>query len=86
MRNDHHFQLEPLSDDLMLSDLRDDVFMGYNQEDTNLKASMRFKIESEDISDSEIDQVVPTSQCVEADNDDENSLLDVDDVVVLYVN
>jgi hypothetical protein len=75
----------------MLSDLRDDVFMGYNQEDIKPKAPTRFKIESEDISDSEIDQVVPTSQCVEAnkraeDTDEENSLLDVDDVVVLYVN
>jgi hypothetical protein len=71
----------------MLSDLRDDVFMGYNQEDIKPKAPTRFKIESEDISDSEIDQVVPTVEANhEHDDADENSLLDVDDVVVLYVN
>lgn len=68
--------------------------MGYNQEeeeDIKPKALTRFKIESDDISDSEIDQVVPTIQCdekmEEADDDEENSLLDVlDDVVVLYMN
>lgn len=68
--------------------------MGYNldEEDIKPKALTRFKIESDDISDSEIDQVVPTIQCdekkmEEADDDDENSLPDVaDDVVVLYMN
>lgn len=68
--------------------------MGYNleeEEDIKPKALTRFKIESDDISDSEIDQVVPTIKCdekmEEADDDDENSLLDVaDDLVVLYMN
>jgi len=75
------------------SDVRDDVFMGYNvmniikpiQSAAAAAAAQRqYKVEVDDISDDEIDQVVPT-QSVNGDDaaDDNNSL---DDVIVLYVN
>jgi hypothetical protein len=62
-----------------LSDVRDDVFMGYAEEDIKPRVA-RFKVESEDNSD-EIDQVVPT-RCDNVIAEDDESL----DVVVLYVD
>jgi hypothetical protein len=62
-----------------LSDVRDDVFMGYAEEDIKPRVA-RYKVESEDISD-EIDQVVPTRSDNVVANDDESL-----DVVVLYVD
>lgn len=54
--------------------------MGYNEED--IKSSVtRYKVEADDVSDDEIDQVVPTQSDNVVVNDD-NSL----DVIVLYVN
>lgn len=53
--------------------------MGYNEEE-DIKPVMRYKVEA-DISDDEIDQVVPTQSDV-VTNDDDNTL----DVIVLYVN
>lgn len=65
--------------DLQLSDVKDDVFMGYN-DDQDYKAAnaMHFKVEIDD--EMEIDQVVPTRRGHE-DVRCEDSTLDV-----LYVN
>lgn len=52
--------------------------MGYNEEEDIKPDIARFKA---DISDDEIDQVVPTQSDV-VTNDDDNTL----DVIVLYVN
>jgi hypothetical protein len=62
-----------------LSDVRDDVFMGYAEEDIKPRVA-RFKVESEGNSD-DIDQVVPT-RCDNVVAEDDESL----DVVVLYVD
>lgn len=59
-----------------LSDVKDDVFMGYNDEDIKPNVS-----HYDDISDDEIDQVVPTQSDNAVINDDDNAL----DVIVLYV-
>lgn len=68
--------------DLNLSDVKDDVFMGYN-EDLDIKSSnaMHFKVEIDNDDEMEgIDQVVPTR--LESDEIRcEDSTLDV-----LYVN
>lgn len=65
-----------------LSDVRDDVFMGYNEDDIK-PTIIRYKVEADDISDVEIDQVVPSqNDNVDAHNDNANTL----DVIVLYVN
>jgi hypothetical protein len=77
LRYDDQMSIASISD---LSDVRDDVFMGYNEEDIKPDIT-RYKVEANDISDDEIDQVVPT-QRDNVVNDDENTL----DVIVLYVN
>lgn len=65
-----------------LSDVKDDVFMGYNEEDIKPNVT-RYKVEADDISEDEIDQVVPTqSDNANAVNNDDNTI----DVIVLYVN
>lgn len=61
--------------------MRDDVFMGYNEEEDIKPDTRYYKVEA-DISDDEIDQVVPTQSDNVVTNDDENTL----DVIVLYVN
>lgn len=63
-----------------LSDVRDDVFMGYNEDDIKPDVT-RYKIEADDISEDEIDQVVPTQSDNVVVNDDSTL-----DVIVLYVN
>lgn len=79
MRYDDLASIASLSE---LSDVRDDVFMGYNEEE-DIKPDVRaYKIEADNISDDEIDQVVPTQSDNVVVNDDDNSL----DVIVLYVN
>jgi hypothetical protein len=77
LRYDDQPSIASLSD---LSDVRDDVFMGYNEEEDIKPDIVRYKVEA-DISDDEIDQVVPTQSDV-VSNDDDNTL----DVIVLYVN
>lgn len=62
-----------------LSDVKDDVFMGYNEED--LKPNVTGYKVKDIISDDEIDQVVPTRSENLVINDDETL-----DVIVLYVN
>lgn len=65
-----------------LSDVKDDVFMGYNEEDIKPNLT-RYKVEADDISEDGIDQVVPTrGDNANVVNDDDNTL----DVIVLYVN
>ena len=65
-----------------LSDVKDDVFMGYNEEDIKPNVT-RYKVEADDISEDGIDQVVPTqSDNANVVKDDDNIL----DVIVLYVN
>jgi hypothetical protein len=60
--------------------VKDDVFMGYN-EDLEMKIDpMQFKVEMDD---EKIDQVVPTRLSEYDDISCENSSLDV---IVLYVN
>lgn len=62
------------------SDVKDDVFMGYNISGIKMKLIQHYKVEVDDISDDEIDQVVPSqSECITANGDD-------DSVDVLYVN
>lgn len=78
MRYDDQISIASMSE---LSDVKDDVFMGYNEEDIKPRFE-EFKVEAADISDEEIDQVVPTQSDSIVVNDDENSL----DVIVLYVN
>lgn len=63
-----------------LSDVRDDVFMGYNDDDIKPDIT-RYKMEADDISDDGIDQVVPTQSENVVVNDDSTL-----DVIVLYVN
>jgi hypothetical protein len=75
LRYDDQPSIASLSD---LSDVRDDVFMGYNEEE-DIKPIVRYKVEA-DISDDEIDQVVPTQSDNVVTNDDDNTL------DVLYVN
>lgn len=65
--------------DLELSDVKDDVFMGYN-DDQDFRA-MHFKVEIDD--DEEIDQVVPTTRLDDDIRCEDSTSLDV---VVLYVN
>lgn len=56
--------------------------MGYNEEDIKPNVT-RYKVEADDISEDEIDQVVPTqSDNANAVNNDDNTI----DVIVLYVN
>lgn len=65
-----------------LSDVKDDVFMGYNEEDIKPNVT-RYKVETDDISEDGIDQVVPTrNDNANVMNEDDNTL----DVIVLYVN
>jgi hypothetical protein len=78
LRYDDQASIASLSD---LSDVRDDVFMGYNEEEDIKPDITRYKVEA-DISDDEIDQVVPTQSDNVVTNDDDNTL----DVIVLYVN
>ncbi len=67
------------ADDLKLSDVKDDVFMGYNDDqDFKMLSAMHFKVEMDD----EIDQVVPINQDYEGIKCEDSTL----DVVVLYVN
>lgn len=56
--------------------------MGYNEEEDIKPDIKAYKIEADNISDDEIDQVVPTQSDNVVVNDDDNSL----DVIVLYVN
>lgn len=78
MRYDDLISIASVSD---LSDVKDDVFMGYNEED--IKPCLgQYKVEAVNISDEEIDQVVPTQSDNFVVNDNDNSL----DVIVLYVN
>lgn len=83
MRYDDHIMDDQISIASVsdLSDVKDDVFMGYNQEDIKFRLD-HYKVEAVDISDEEIDQVVPTRSDNVVVNDDDNSL----DVIVLYVN
>jgi hypothetical protein len=76
LRYDDQPSIASLSD---LSDVRDDVFMGYNEEEDIKPDIVRYKVEA-DISDDEIDQVVPTQSDNVVTNDDDNTL------DVLYVN
>lgn len=63
------------------SDVRDDVFMGYNEED--IKPNLvRYKVEPDEIGDDDIDQVVPTRCETVVVNQDDETL----DVIVLYVD
>lgn len=78
MRYDDQLSIASVSD---LSDVKDDVFMGYNEEDIKPDMS-HYKVEADDISEDEIDQVVPTQSDNVVVNDDDNSL----EVNVLYVN
>lgn len=79
MRYDDQMSIASISD---LSDVKDDVFMGYNEEDIKPNVT-RYKVEADDISEDEIDQVVPTqSDNANAVNNDDNTI----DVIVLYVN
>lgn len=55
--------------------------MGYNDEDIKPNVS-HYEVKADDISDDEIDQVVPTQSDNVVINDDDNAL----DVIVLYVN
>jgi len=68
-----------------LSDVKDDVFMGYNEDQDAIKnRPMQFKVE---IDDEEIDQVVPTIPTSCPHDDYEISCEDSSlDVIVLYVN
>lgn len=68
-----------------LSDVKDDVFMGYNEDQDAIKIHpMQLKVE---IDDEEIDQVVPTIIPTSCPNDYEISCEDSSlDVIVLYVN
>lgn len=63
--------------DLELSDVKDDVFMGYN-DDQDFKA-MHFKVEIND--DEDVDQVVPTKHSL----DDDIRCEDSTSLDVLYV-
>lgn len=56
--------------------------MGYSEEDIKPSVIDGYKVEADDISEDEIDQVVPTQSDTVVVNDDDNSL----DVIVLYVN
>lgn len=57
--------------------------MGYNEEEDIKPDITRYKVEADNISDDEIDQVVPTqSDNMVVIDDDDNAL----DVIVLYVN
>lgn len=76
LRYDDQMSIASVSD---LSDVRDDVFMGYNEEDIKPDIA-RYKVEADDISEDEIDQVVPTRSVNVAINEDDNTL------DVLYVN
>jgi hypothetical protein len=70
---------------LELFDVKDDVFMGYNEELERKSDPMHFKMEiNEEEEEKEIDQVVPTQQQVHdyEINCEDGSL----DVIVLYVN
>jgi hypothetical protein len=78
LRYDDQNSIASMSD---LSDVRDDVFMGYNDEDIKMDIT-HYKVEAVDISDDDIDQVVPTRSDVAASNNNDESL----DVIVLYVN
>jgi hypothetical protein len=69
-----------IASDSDLSDVRDDVFMGYNEEDVKPN-SLRFKKEPDEMCN-DIDQVVPTRCENVVINDDNNSL----DVIILYVD
>lgn len=77
MRYDDLMSIGSVSD---LSDVKDDVFMGYNEEDTKHNVS-GYKVRADNISDDEIDQVVPTRSENLVITDD-----DTLDVIVLYVN
>lgn len=77
LRYDDQMSIASISD---LSDVRDDVFMGYNEDDIKPDVT-RYKIEADDISEDEIDQVVPTQSDNVVVNDDSTL-----DVIVLYVN
>lgn len=70
--------------DLKLSDVKDDVFMGYNEDlDIKMSNAMHFKVEIDNDEDEmEIDQVVPTRLDDEVIKCEDGTL----DVVVLYVN
>ena len=69
--------------DFELSDVKDDVFMGYNDDqDFMTTSAMHFKVEINDDDGEDIDQVVPT-RLDDEDTRCEDSTLDV---VVLYVN
>lgn len=78
MRYDDQLSIASVSE---LSDVKDDVFMGYNEEDIKPTVIL-YKVEADDISEDGIDQVVPTRSDNVIVNDDDNSL----DVIVLYVN
>lgn len=71
----------------LISDVKDDVFMGYNEDQA--MPTMDFKMELDDNDNDvyveEIDQVVPIhfKEEQEEDNNCEDSTLDV---IVLYVN
>lgn len=68
--------------DLELSDVKDDVFMGYNEDQHNkVSNAMHFKVEIDD--DEEIDQVVPTTSLDDEIRCEDSTSLDI---VVLYVN
>lgn len=56
--------------------------MGYNEEDVKPTVSRHYKVETDDITDDEIDQVVPTQSDNVVVNDNDNSF----DVIILYVN
>lgn len=78
MRYDDLLSIASVSD---FSDVKDDVFMGFNDEDIKPTIT-RYKVEADEISDDGIDQVVPTLSDMVVPDDDENTL----DVIVLYVN
>lgn len=66
-----------------LSDVKDDVFMGFSNEKDIKPNVRRYEFEADDITEDGIDQVVPTqSDNDNVINDDDNAL----DVIVLYVN
>lgn len=77
MRYDDQPSIPSISD---LSDVRDDVFMGYNEEEDIKPDVSHYNIETDDISDDEIDQVVPTKSDSVMVNDEDNTL------DVLYMN